>query len=128
MVKVHRGICKCGKTEALLPDVLIPFSSYSLRFVLKILWKFLHRKETVEKFCAKYCIAVQTVYNWLSLFKLHYNKWMDITNELAGISRVMIRTIMDIPTFPLLFYKKAGFSFFQGNRYAHNCRIDFSPP
>jgi transposase InsO family protein len=38
--------------------VLIPFSSYSLRFILTILWKFTIRKCSVLAFCEKYYISI----------------------------------------------------------------------
>ena len=37
----------CGCTHALLPDSLIPFGSYSLRFVLTVLLAYLNRSDTV---------------------------------------------------------------------------------
>ncbi len=126
IVSIPRGICKCGKTHAFIPDILIPFSSYSFRFVILILWKFLNRKDTVESFCSKYCIAVQTVYNWMNLFRLHYKEWTSAIKELSRPFNDMLENIMETPAFPYEFYKKSNHSFLQGNAYPHNCRMVFT--
>jgi hypothetical protein len=76
-ITIPRVMCtSCEVTHALLPDVLIPYSSYTLRFVLHVLRAFLARACTVAELCERYEIAVSTIYKWISLFKEHANLWL----------------------------------------------------
>ena len=62
-LSIHRFLCEsCGHTHALLPDILIPYGSYSLRFILTVLLGYLKRSCPVVKFCEKWHIAVSTLY------------------------------------------------------------------
>jgi transposase-like protein len=54
----------CGKTHALLPDILIPYSPYSLRFMHTVLVAYFERNMTVLEVCTYYGIAVSTLYAW----------------------------------------------------------------
>jgi transposase-like protein len=64
-VKPHRFKCaSCGATHALLPDILIPYSPYSLRFKLAVLIAYFERDMTVEEICKLFSIAVSTLYSW----------------------------------------------------------------
>jgi len=57
--------CKsCKKTHAILPDILIPYSPYSLRFMLTVLIAYFERETTVVAICEHFCIAVSTLYAW----------------------------------------------------------------
>lgn len=61
----------CGHTHALLPEMLIPYPSYSLRFVLTVLEAYFLHVHTVEKICERYQIAHSTLYVFRSLFLSH---------------------------------------------------------
>ena len=61
----------CEATHAILPDVLVPYSPYSLSFVLTVLIAYFERETTVEKICEKYGIAVSTLYRWKKLLAKH---------------------------------------------------------
>jgi hypothetical protein len=54
----------CGKTHALLPDIIIPYSPYSLRFKLTALVAYFERSKTVAAVCEQFGIAVTTLYMW----------------------------------------------------------------
>ena len=54
----------CGTTHALLPDVLIPYSPYSLRFKLVVLIACFERDTTIVAACDHFGIAVSTLYAW----------------------------------------------------------------
>ena len=68
-LSIPRLMCaSCNHTHALLPDILIPFGSYSLSFILKVLRaKFLGNK-TVLALCEYFQISVSTLYSWIKLF------------------------------------------------------------
>jgi hypothetical protein len=54
----------CGATHALLPDILIPYSPYSLRFKLTVLTAYFERDTTVVAVCERFNIAISTLYSW----------------------------------------------------------------
>jgi transposase-like protein/ribosomal protein S27AE len=61
----------CGATHALLPDILIPYSPYSLRFKLSVLIAYFERDTTVAAVCERFGIAVSTLYEWKKLLLEH---------------------------------------------------------
>ena len=77
----------CGCTHALLPDSLIPFGSYSLRFVLTVL-----------------------------LAYLNHNAWCRILDRILWVTQKSLDSVSDFPAFPSDFLSRFGFSFLQGHR------------
>jgi hypothetical protein len=78
-VLVARVICSsCTHTHAVLPDILIPFGSYSLSFVLTVLKCYFFRKSTVIALCADFHISVSTLYGWIHLFHLQKQLWFGV--------------------------------------------------
>lgn len=72
LLNVPRVKCmSCGHTHALLPEMLIPYSSYSLRFVLKVLEAYFLHLHTVEEICGACQIAHSTLYAFRDLFLSH---------------------------------------------------------
>ena len=72
ILRVPRVKCtSCGHTHALLPEMLIPYSSYSLRFVLTMLEAYFLHIHTVEEICETYQIAHSTFYVFRNLFLSH---------------------------------------------------------
>lgn len=127
-IKVKRVICSCGRTHALLANNLIPYSSYSLRFIVTILWKYLHRTKNIQDFCADYYIAPKTIYKWVSLFLAHYKEWMDISEKLTTLTPSYIKYIESIENLPLRFFQKTKHSFLESKPHQHNCTIDSHSP
>lgn len=71
-LRVSRVKCiSCGHTHALLPEMLIPYSSYSLRFVLSVLEAYILHAHTVEDICEVYQISHSTLYVFRNLFLSH---------------------------------------------------------
>jgi len=54
----------CGKTHALLAGNLVPYSPYSLRFMIIVLVAYFERETTVHELCGQFGIAVSTLYSW----------------------------------------------------------------
>lgn len=106
----------CGCTHALLPDSLIPFGSYSLRFVLTVLLAYLNRSGTVADLCDHWQIAVSTLYGWIHLFRSQYNAWCRILDRILWVTRESLDSISAFPAFPSEFLARFGFSFLQGHR------------
>lgn len=74
----------CGHTHALLPEMLIPYSSYSLRFVLTVLEDYFLHAHTVEQICETYQIVHSTLYVFRKLFLSHKQLILGILNDAQG--------------------------------------------
>lgn len=113
MVSIPRVRCHCGRTHALLPDILIPYSSYSLKFIVSVIKSYLNRSGTVVELCNTWQISVSTLYSWIHLFRDHYNLWVGAIREISFLSERVISDICNTPAFPSTFYKSFNFSFLQ---------------
>ena len=56
---------------AILPDIIIPYSSYSLLFILRLLGQYFAKHFTIEQICERYDISQNRFYKWLTLRKSH---------------------------------------------------------
>ena len=83
-------LCKeCGKSEdgtgtengdynhAILGGLVIPFTKYSLPFILTVLDCYVKRTVTVERICEQWGICRNTLYKWRKRFMDQYNLWTD---------------------------------------------------
>jgi hypothetical protein len=73
-VTVRRFECtSCNKTHAALPDVIIPYNSYSIIFIFHVLkaYFFKSKSETVVDLCIRFGIAVTTLYVWKKRYLKH---------------------------------------------------------
>jgi len=117
---VPRVMCNsCDTTHALLADVLIPHSSYSLRFVLHVLRAYFNRNCTVEIMCERFGISISTFYDWRKLFKEHANLWLSALHRIYQVSIQAIDTFENIDKLPFLFFRRYGFSFLQSGQTTH---------
>ena len=126
VLSVHRFLCEsCGHTHALLPDILIPFGSYSLRFVLTVLEGYLNRPGSVADYCESWKIAISTLYGWIHLFASHYNAWCQVLDRIIWVCRDALRTVSDSTAFPSGFLARFGFSFLQAAKPSPSVRWQF---
>lgn len=117
VVSIPRYICNsCGHTHAVLPDILIPFGSYSLRFVITVLSGYLKRSCTVAEYCEHWRIAISTLYRWIHLFVHHYNSWCRILDRILWLETHAISDVSCINQFPYGFFQRFKFSFLQGHK------------
>ena len=68
--------------HAILPDVIIPYSSYSLLFILRLLGQYFAGRFTIEQLCERYEISQNQFYKWLALWKSHKQEWLGILSDL----------------------------------------------
>lgn len=82
-VEIPRYRCaSCGHTHAVLSAALVPYRSYSLRFILHVLLcYFLHRK-TVAALCEAVGISPSTLYDWKKLFLRQKEMWLGTLSNL----------------------------------------------
>ncbi len=82
-VTVQRYQCSsCGGTHALLSSALVPYSSYSLRFILLVLREYFLHRGCVQTICEHAGISVSTLYRWKSLFLVHKALWLGVLENL----------------------------------------------
>ena len=68
-VTLSRYRCaSCGSTHAAHPSCLIPYSCYSLPFVLKVLRLYFLRLYTVSRLCERFGISISTLYRFRDRF------------------------------------------------------------
>ena len=84
-VTVQRYQCSsCGRTHALLSSALVPYSSYSLRFILVVLRAYFLHQACVQTICEQAGISVSTLYRWKSLFLAHKALWLGVLESLEA--------------------------------------------
>lgn len=82
-ITVQRYQCSsCGHTHALLSSALVPYSSYSLRFILMVLQAYFLHRDSVQAVCERAGISVSTLYRWKSLFLSHKALWLGVLESL----------------------------------------------
>lgn len=116
-VKVLRVICtSCGHTHAVLPDLIIPYSTYGLTFILHVLNDYFLRKLSLEKICEKYAISPPMLYRWKSLFLFHKDLWLGVLESMHSSPSVFIEHLCSmgsVSVFLFNFFLLTGFSFLQ---------------
>ncbi len=59
------------QTHSLSSDILIPFGSYTIRFVLHVLYIYYKHSLSVSDLCSYFAISPSTLYDWKRLFGSH---------------------------------------------------------
>ena len=117
---VLRVFCdNCQHAHAILPDIIIPYSSYSLFFVLRILGEFFAGLHTIEQICERYAISRNQFYKWLALWKLHKRQWLGLladaeTSDLSFLRK--LATSGAYSAFSMEFIRLTSRSFLQCHR------------
>lgn len=119
-ITVLRVICSgCGHTHAILPDMIIPYLSYSLFFILRVLGEaFLHRS-SLEQLLERFGITQNQFYHWLKLWKTHKREWLGLlqsadTKDLCFLMEITSKT--EFSVFSRDFTDKCSISFLQSHR------------
>ena len=141
---------QCGKSDrpggtangdyyhAVLPDNLIPFTCFTLVFVLTVLDDYVKRTHTTAQICAHWQISVSTLYRWKKRYMEHYEAWTDSLNSIRRLKEDAMETIQDeaeaeneaiitslkrvfhaAENLPHIFFSRFRFSFLQPNCLTH---------
>jgi hypothetical protein len=117
-IKPLRFMCSsCHTTHALLPDIVVPHSTYSFSFKLAALTAYFERKTTVVSICECFGIAVSTIYIWKDLFLSHKMLFLGALANQTTPALVFLYEKLGITHFSTtlqLFFRKHAFSFLQG--------------
>ena len=106
----------CGTTHAILPDILIPYSPYSLRFKLAVLIAYFERDTTVAAVCERFGIAVSTLYSWKECLLEHKELLLGILANLEESAISFIRSLFEVSCLSdrlRSFFCRHAFSFMQ---------------
>ena len=117
---VMRVFCdSCEHAHAVLPDVIVPYSSYSLFFVLRILGEYFAGLSTMERLCEKFDISRNQLFKWVALFKVHKQEWLGILAdaELSCLSFMKSLVMADsYSSLSMEFIRRLSHSFLQSHR------------
>jgi transposase-like protein len=116
-VVVPRFVCgSCGKTHALLPDVLIPRSPYGFRFVVSVLLSYFRKETTVSELCTRYGIAVSTLYAWKARFAGQLPLFLGLLKSMVAERADFLSGLLESDRLSSRlsgFFRKHAFSFLQ---------------
>jgi len=116
-IDITRIICSsCNSTHAILPEVIIPFRSYSLLFVLAALKDYFTSGITVAALCDKYQISASTLYEWKHLFDTHKKLWLGVLEDIYQESLDFLSSTLNANASDKLkdFFLNNKISFLQG--------------
>jgi len=127
-VYIQRYQCPiCHKTHAVLPDIITPYSPYSLRFKLDAVKAYLERIVSVESLCAELGLAISTLYRWIKKYKDHKALYLGALGDIETPPLGFIVQSGEPATRTAMlkgFFTKFAFSFFQGKgASSHRHRI-----
>ncbi len=72
----------CGHTHAAHPSCLIPYSCYSLPFVLKVLRLYFLRLYTVSQLCERFAVSISTLYRFRDRFLVQKKLLLGLLGDL----------------------------------------------
>jgi transposase-like protein len=113
-ISIDRVIChSCNHTHAILPDILIPFGSYTLSFVLTALRAYFLSSKTVTSLCEYFQISVSTLYTWIKLFIEQKHIWLGLLNDASTSPSNFIDDLLNHRISLSAFHNLTNISFLQ---------------
>ena len=124
--------------HAILGGIIVPFTKYSLPFILTVLDSYVNRTGTVEDVCEQWGICRNTLYSWRDRYIEQYNSWADSLHQLEAFDQALreqhptARDISDrvlaialglvnclIQTMTREFFVRFAYSFMQPSKKTH---------
>lgn len=92
---VLRVLCgSCRRSHAILPDVIIPYSGYSLFFVLRMLGEYFSGLFHVEELCERFGVSQNQLYQWISLWHIHKQEWLGVLADAQVSDWSFLKTLL----------------------------------
>lgn len=117
---VMRVFCEsCSHAHAILPDVIVPYSSYSLPFILSVLGTYFSGLLTIDELCFRYGISRSQLYKWTRLWKKHKSEWMGVLQDLCTPDQEFFDRLCALDpysSFSQAFVRRFAFSFLQSHK------------
>ena len=129
-LRVTRVQCPCGRSHALLPDLIVPYLSYSLPLVLSILSDYFKRRLTIRGICEKYLVSPPLIYRFKKLFLLHKKQWLGVLRDREISVPDFVEQLLSesYSRFLDAFLRLTAYSFLQSHKNPANCeRPRFGP-
>lgn len=117
-IEITRIACSsCKHTHAILPEIIIPYSPYSLLFILSVLKDYFSGMKVMD-ICEKYEINTSMLYKWKKLLLCHKKLWLGILEDLSHKELDFLSGIPNFNTSNSLhnFFLQNRYSFLQGKR------------
>lgn len=117
-IRISRVICECGHTHAVLPDLIIPYSTYGIFFILRVIAEYLLHLRTVEQLCTRFSITHSMLYRWFHLFLDHKVLWLGLLSSAETSHSRFLFSLVKLPLFSAFssgFVLKSSFSFLQSH-------------
>lgn len=118
-IRISRVICSsCGHTHAILPDLIIPYSTYGIFFILRVIAEYLIHQTSVEALCLHFSITHSMLYRWYQLFLEHKSLWLGILDSAETSSFTFLKLLVskEYSKFSVSFILRTSFSFLQSHR------------
>lgn len=116
---ITRVVCSsCKHTHAILPDLIIPYSTYSLVFMMRVLSVYLSHLSSVEALCKKYNISHSMLYRWRDMYYKHKELWLGVLKSMETNGYAFLSDILTMPNcsdFTSGFFTLTSFSFLQSH-------------
>ena len=109
----------CQHAHAILPDIIIPYSSYSLLFILRILGEYFAGLYSIEQLCERYGISRNQFYKWLALWKSHKQQWLGLMADAENSDFSFLKHLIALETysgFSMDFIRQSTHSFLQSHK------------
>lgn len=117
---IMRVFCdSCEHAHAILPDIIVPYSSYSLFFILFILGEYFAGLHTIEQLCERFDVSEKQFHKWLALWKSHKKQWLGILNDSEKDNNAFYRHLVlldSYSSFSMDFIRLTTYSFLQSHR------------
>lgn len=111
----------CQHTHAILPDVIVPYASYSLFFMLRVLGEYFLHLQPVDALCHKFCISHSLLYKWLDTFYKNKALWLGVLANAETESLSFLLSLCQLPllsTFSFQYLLLAERSFLQSHAHS----------
>lgn len=117
---ILRVFCdSCQHAHAILPDVIIPYSTYSLFFVLRILAEYFAGLYTCEQLCERFGISANQLHRWIALWHSHKRQWLGLLNDASLSDHSFLKELVTSDSyscFSMSFIHRLSLSFLQSHK------------
>lgn len=84
----------CSHTHSLLPDIIIPYQSHSLFFILRVIAEYLIGHFTIRQLCERFQISEKSLYSWLKLWTDHKAVWLGVLDDQCISSFSFLKSLL----------------------------------
>ncbi len=130
-ITIYRVIRKgdmSRRTHAILPDMIIPYSSYSIRSVISVIYHYKHRNTSASAFCESIGIPRSTVSDWIKLYQAHLSEYISLLKEADKNLCDKESALLSIEAFPNDFFNTTGHPFLVSHQITIYDPTNTSPP